>query len=1092
MLQLLPFRPFTKGRLRRARWTSLLIGLSALALYLLTVDSCAFPGDSATWIAWVANLDTREVPTHPLLTALGQAVSGLPVFSLAFRLNALAAVAGALILAWLYRLVWFFVFDMMREQSSVIYASRIAHFAGIMAALASGLSLPFWHAATHFRPEIFDVALLTGCAHLLIVYARTQRVFWLLLFGALYGVGVAESPLFIVAAPFMAVFAVIMEWRLVWCQMKILIAAAEVSLLTCVGTYYLGAWAFAKHYNLATNPRAVFGLFPQMLRAQLGMIEHTFPGQLWVPVLAMGVGATVLSYLAAFKALDNRRSWSLLFLNAALTISAVLLLVNVPFAPWGVQVARGVLPVATYVLAGFGLSLLLASWRALAIMDDPVEENQALHDEHKHTVPPACYAATRLAGFLLAPVLAAAIVVCGIVNGVKRLADDGSFADRAADVVLDALHGRTWVVGNGIIDPNLLIRAHERGIPLHLLLPQRAFDRHYTAAILRTLQSDASFAESARLRAESLISYNFLVFIEDLFATDPKIGEKAVTMGLPDMWYGSRWIPVPNLLFYGGVRDLDALQNRDLAAEQQVFWKQWASFLKAGPGSPWQVSYRYRLALRLHLAFVENNLGVILDDMSRPEEAFLAYQKAHAIDPDNISALLNLFEMVSRGLHPEVKDAISTELRHKVENPTQRYSLWALSRYYGYVRNSQLFVQMGWSWALSSNPGSVLAGLRNVYALQPDETKRMGLAAMVAALHEMRGDFAQSAAEYNKVLQRDPRNTVAISGLVRLALRRNIVDEARRILETGKSVGASEHLLLQDWAALYLVAGDLPRARIILQELSDAPDVTPMVLAMLAMVMIEQNEVSTVETTILPKLTKKAGGSKENQYFPLVIQGRIWQSKGKSGYKNAQLCFQRAAAIRPDVQALQEVILMLDAGMENQTAAEAHALMLLRQQPDHPFANFVIGSIRLEQAQFEDAEPYLRRSVAGLNPTADALNNLAQVLCRNHKYAEAERVARQTTEVAPERYEGWSTLAYVLATADKLDAAAAALAKAHDLNAEDPRIFLVDAMLALKRDDTAAAARALAAVGPEAAFSLSDRRDLTDLKVAIANRRQRR
>jgi len=38
-----------------------------------------------------------------------------------------------------------------------------------MAATAVGLSLPFWQAATRFQPQIFDVALLMACAHLLTV-----------------------------------------------------------------------------------------------------------------------------------------------------------------------------------------------------------------------------------------------------------------------------------------------------------------------------------------------------------------------------------------------------------------------------------------------------------------------------------------------------------------------------------------------------------------------------------------------------------------------------------------------------------------------------------------------------------------------------------------------------------------------------------------------------------------------------------------------------------------------------------------------------------------------------------------------------------
>jgi len=288
------------------------------------------------------------------------------------------------------------------------------------------------------------------------------------------------------------------------------------------------------------------------------------------------------------------------------------------------------------------------------------------------------------------------------------------------------------------------------------------------------------------------------------------------------------------------------------------------------------------------------------------------------------------------------------------------------------------------------------------------------------------------------------------------------------------------------------VSGDLPRARIVLQDLADDPAVTPMCLAMLAMVMIEQNEGSIVESTVLPKLLQKTNDSKDDRYFPLVIQGRIWQSKGKSGFKNALIYFQRAAAIRPDVQALQEVILMLDAAMENQTAAEAHALLLLRQQPGHALANFIVGSIRLEQARYEDAEPYLRCSAGAPAPTVDALNNFAQVLCHNRKLDEATLVARRATEIAPGRYESWSTLASVLILAGNFEAAEEALAKAHQMNNADSRLFLVDAQLAVQRGDLGAARKALGAIDSKTTLSISERRDLADLKAALDRLGQRR
>jgi predicted Zn-dependent protease len=259
---------------------------------------------------------------------------------------------------------------------------------------------------------------------------------------------------------------------------------------------------------------------------------------------------------------------------------------------------------------------------------------------------------------------------------------------------------------------------------------------------------------------------------------------------------------------------------------------------------------------------------------------------------------------------------------------------------------------------------------------------------------------------------------------------------------------------------------------------------------MLAMVMIEQKDVASVEVSVLPRLVKSAGGN--DSYFALVVQGQIWQHKGKDFYRNALVCFQRAALFRPDVQALQDVILMLVVAMENQSAAEARALAILRLRPEHPFANFVIGSIRLEQGQYGDAEAYLRRSTTGPAPTLAAQNNFAQALCRLRKLDEAERVARKNSETAPERYEVWSTLALVLTAGDKFDAAAAALAKAHALNNTDSRVFLVDGLLAVRRGDLAAAEKARGAIGPDVPLSIADRRDLNNLTDHIARLRHQK
>jgi len=1095
----LAFREVTRGRWRRARWAFWGAVVSAFALYAMTAGRHAFPGHSANWIAWAAGLDVRETPARPVLTLLGGWVVQIPWGSLAARLNLVAALAGALTVGWVYRVVWFVVFDVMREESAVTRAPRMARFAGAVAAAMVATSLPFWQAATRFSPEVFDAAWVLGCAHVLTVYARSQHLLWLMLFGVLFGIGLAESPLVLAAAPALAFFALITEWRLFWCRIGRLFAAAMVAALFFAVTHYSAAQAFAAWHLSSVSTVDVLRVILSVLREQVEAFGDFLPATLWLPAVALGLGSAVLSFLGALRMLDNRRTWGLLILGCLLTLSAACLLFDLPFAPAALAAAKGVMPATTYALAGMGVAFLAASWRAYSVLDDPkdvelpdISRDADDTDADEDATPqpsfddavPAVFAACRVAGFILGPVLLALAAAAAVRNGFSVVSERDEFADHAADAILDGLGGRTWVVANGLIDPNLLIRAYERGVSVNLLCPYRAAQRFYVADVLKKFARDDAFMEEAKKRAQSMAAFNLHMFIDDLFSSDKEINRKAVSMGLPDLWYGSGWVPLPERLFYGGVKALTEVRADALLDSHRQFWKQWQPFIDEGEGSPRQISYRYRRAMRRHLAFVANNVGVVLDDLGRPEEAFEAYQLARAVSPENISALLNVFELVSRGLHQELKDAVSIELRRRVEDPKERYPLWALSRHYGYVRNFELFVRMGWSWAVSSSPGSVLAGLRSSYSVQQDVERRAALTAIMASVYEMRGDLTQSAEEYRKTLQHDPKNVFAISGLVRLALQRNVVGEAQKVLEQGEFAGVSRRLLRQDWAAVYLVSGDLPRARVLLQEIGDEASASPMTLAMLAMVMIEQKDLAGVETKVLPRLIKLSEG--RDSYFAHVVQGRIWQSKGREGYRNARLCYHRAAAIRPDVEALRDVILMLDTALEDQKAAEAHALAILRDKPDHAFANFVMGSIRLEQAQYGDAEQYLARSAAGDEPTLAALNNYAQTLCRIRKLDKAEDVARRAVTLAPDRYEAWSTLAFVLAAQNRLDDASEALGKAYALNSSDVRLLLVDAQISLKRGNRAAAEKAVSAVAQTKDLSLADRRELQSLQQALA------
>ncbi|MDD2601119.1 MAG: hypothetical protein PHO37_18155 [Kiritimatiellae bacterium] len=1094
MFILLPFRPVTKGRLRRARLFSVVIFFSALALYAFFAIDYAFPGQSAALMTFVSGLDVVEVPAHPLLRLLGRWVASLSFASLPLRFNLCSSVAGALILAWLYKIIWFFVFEHMREESAVTHAARLSRFAAICVVLSVGLSLPFLYAATRFNAAIFESALIVGLVQLLCVYGRSRKVQWLLLFGLLSGVGVAESPLVIAAAPILLYLALVVEWKQSWYRITRLSLAAFVAAGAFTLTHWISARAFVMAGGAEPTRTVVINTVISVFKEQLFFLTALLPRLSWFFALGFGAGYALITVLTVMRLIDNRRAWVLLFTTLLLSALAVVTLFNLPPSLWTIYTGYGVVPVLSSLLACTAIGLLIASWRAQATLQDPREGTRGNLDDYddgyivlsgaKQELNLSSYRALRVAGAYLGPLLLLLVCVSGVLNFRALLRDDGSFMERAARHLVTALGERRFVLSNGLMDNHLLIAAQQLRKEVYLLAPYRARDSRYCKSLLTLIEHDPAFTGKEREWGATLLNYNLYLFINDFFASQREITKLAVCMGLPDIWYDSKKTPVPELLFYGGAADSALIDIHALLAQHGDYFDLQKAFFNRPQDRFSKLTWGYRGALLRHLAFVANNLGVTLDEREMPEAAFQVYTQAREIYPDNISALLNQFELVLKGLHPEKRDLIEKQVGEKVSKTVDQYPLWALNRHFGYVRNYELFVGMGWDWAISSSPGSVLAGLRRTYAVETDPTRRGSLAGVMAAVYEMQGDLKQSRDFYTQLITENPRDMQAISGLVRLALQGGGVDDARLVLERGQQSGVPAQALRKDWAALYLMAGDLSQARALLQAEKEEHEENIVVTAMLAMVMIEQGDLAGVEAKILPELIKMEKNA--DNYFAHVIQGRVFQMKGKLHFPRARKHFMRAFNLRPDVRALQDIIFRLDLALEDRAAAEARAIELLRASPAHPMANFFMGSVALEAGEYGVAEGYLKRSAQAQHPTVEALNNYAQLLCRIKRSTEAVKIARQAVVLAPERYETWSTLAYVLLDANELEEAATALGKAFKLNESDKRLFITDGLIALKRGDLAGVKKAVAAVGTEAAaLPEVTRRDLQILYKAM-------
>jgi tetratricopeptide (TPR) repeat protein len=1030
---------------RRLDWiVSLGLGLLAAVVYGLTLSKGVFPGESAHLMTVYSGIETLELPLHPLWGGIVSWLSGLPVLTLPLRLNLFSLVCSCVSVVLMYRIMSFLIHDTISEEYSVEYAPRVSVWAGVVSALAFQFAVPVWQAATHLQYQGFDLMLALIAAYLLVLYAAHRWTWALVAFSLLYGAGIVESVIFVPLSPVMLTFLIYVLWkngqlslpRVAW--MGVLAALG-------MGLYYVFSWQFFKSSDSSVlGFKSVMDVMVSVWKSQVLQLRSGLPRVGWLILLMMSVVPWVAGGFASFRALNNERSWSQYILHFTLSVITVLGLTNAPISPWEILKPYGRLPVCSYAMLAMVAGYLVAYWYLLLKVKRPKRGNETS-------------ALTKQAGdwlgLLLAYPMAGIVALAAIINVFECGGSRGAFADRCAQEILDRMGSRTWLVTDGTLDPHLQLLARERGLELNLLCLQKDMSPYYLKHMASLIERKGLFAAGDLQRMKSTLDLGVLPFIQDWFAMDKEIEKKVAVFGVPDFWYTAGITPVPEFMFFAGCRDIRTLKDKPLLAEYQKFWDEMGKVLPKNEKATQDPTLTLRANMRRHVGFVANNLGVLLEDLENDKDAYAVYTFVHSKwDPENISSLFNRFEMARRGVAAASasKELIERELKDFVGNLKQRYPLWSLSRFFGYVRSPELFARLGWGWALSGQQGAALAGINRAINLLPTD-QRVNAMQTMAAIYALSDDRSKTEAVYQDIMKSDPGNRTAMLGLARLAVQEGAMEKAKAWLEKAAKSEDKRGVLGVEWAVIHLMNNDVGKARLALQEATDLQPKNLQAWAMLAMVQLQQDEAEDVEKVLLPKMESVAGTV--DDYFIQITRAQVAMKKGKNFQRAAREGFIRASMLRPDVPGVKDMILQLDIAMNDQEGAELHARQVLRVNRKHSLANYVMGSLRLQEGSYGEAEDFLRRSV-DTNPSAAALNDLAEVLRRIRKFEEAERFSRMAVEKSPDLYVAWETLGATLLDLNKnLDEAERVVKKAMELYGDDLRIRITLARILLKKGE---------------------------------------
>lgn len=1029
-------------------------GAFALVALLAQLTPWAYPGSGAALMAKLLGVwDAADPTAHPLVALLFGALGRvLPTAWAVAGFNVATAVIGALCVWLLCRLAEGYFRFMVDEPRSRPFVEKAAGWAAALAGLALVFAPDFLCAATHFQWQTVDLFFILCASLLLLRTAETGSNRRLACAAFAWGLVAPEAPLTVALAP-VALAALMWGWicahdrfrwrpLFTWMALPALLGALLTTLAAVALTYGAG---YEGTFRAAT---AIF-----VRRQVLGTLE-LIQGP-WVLMGFFGVLPFVLALFAGRDICANRRTPAVLgtYLTAAVLVCVALS--PLPAAPRVLaEKWNDAWPVVFAAMTAFAAAFVGGAGVLLLRVRQPAEGAREWAGVRRLGGTLACAAtgATALAA-----------LACGGWASFRAIAADRAVDDLPrvyADRVLAAAKGQEmWLLGDGIADPYLALRIAERGQPVTLLSLTQEDSPKAIARLRAALAASPHFAKDAALRErlDRSLDIKMFAFLQDWLRADEAALGMFVTLSLPDLWYVGDRLPLPEGLWYRGARDR--------ASQHAALAKVGPDLLDpAFPEEPAEAAApsvrAFAQYVRRQCGFVANNTGFYLADAGRQEDAYALFQKTYAYDPENVSALFNLFELVNGGLHPEKRDWCEREIAALTKRLAgRRYRLWALARTYGYIRSPQLISALAGAWAMSGQTGAALSGLDLAWEMLDDGQRAALQGAMAALYNATPGRRGEAIRRTKELLNRstDPRQSLAyLRELVRMTILEGNLPEAKALLERAEGLGGKGAGDLGYERALYHAsAGEPAKARIALQTYLDRHPKNPEANAMLATLQLQAGELDELRAVTLPKLLAATGT--EDDYFYRIITAQLAEREGDLA--KARTHYLRALALKPEVHALRTTVLTLDIRMDDKPAAARHARQFLYQDRTLPLANYVMGALALNEGDLRRANDYLTLATApeANPPIPEAFNDLAETQRRLGRWAAALSAAQRASELAPKLPVAHETAAAALLGLGRLAEAHAELDKAEALDAaarpnqpRDPRILITRARVHAK------------------------------------------
>ena len=954
------------------RWhIDVFLFLAALALYLLTLSWSPFPGLPTQEL--LSNLRAEATPSASdfLWGWLVRGLDRFPVLPIATWMGLIAAFCGALSVAMMGDLMMCVGYLVRNEPGP--WSFEFEAYGRRLSALCSGLFLmlcpPFWIASTRSLPHTFHIAMLMACAAFFSRYQHWGRKRDLFMLAALFGVGLSDSATFLA---FLPLFVPLMLRELVrWNK----IASFGHHLLLW-GTLLAAAgalWAADAHvlYRRALFMEiyaSPFDAFLGILRAQWNVVASVNGHPGFLVLMAFTANAWIIAFL-----ITHRSPWFYERWEVAVRLTCVLgglgILWNATYSPWRLM---GMYPflVTPYLVIAASFGYMCGEFVIFGERNKLCENRRIQKYLH------------RLA-FVFALCLPFAIGGAAWRNwGIA----DGKYAalveNAARDILARRGEGRDIFFSSGILDDTLRLMTWQRRDSTCFVNARQVNSRAYLKSLTRFIVDPVLSPMLAR--------GDIVQFLDELVLNR---GE-AWRLGFIDFTnpmfreYGDL---VPDAYFYTLETDLDSVDWDARLANQRPFWKLLRD-MRDTPIPEDNVISRFRNALLRVAGKGIDNFAIELLRAGRPDDANEVLRIGHAIDPENISILLNLASMASE--YP-LEDDFDPEADVDRILPSIHGLRWSCDGNFGYIRDARDWVRNGRVWAISGEIPPTLAERREAESrFEEDALHAKWIDIAFACYGIPRPDELACRA----ALVRDDHDQQALLSLAFLALRAKDLEMARAYLVEAISVGHAESEVAFHRAILrYLDGGkddayDSIRFQTSYDTLSERLWLADLLMAEAAG---DEKEVFRARSALAMFRPGTLGGHLSlARHF---MDHKLWSL--------AQRELDRAAELAPSSVILWEMMGEVASQTGNTALMQVSLRALQARNPQHYLKYQNEGLMAYQQGDLERAEKAFRNGIVQQrNPFL--LNNLAHVITeRGGDYYNAlslveEAIRRDPTEIS--------------------------------------------------------------------------------------------